>query len=254
MGIEELELELKDLKASAYDMSKQYAEFTKKIDEVTDRLEKLKESTKEDVVQIASPEVNVAIQEEQMPVIEENQVVQENTPVEEQTSQIDENVILPPVENVQGEVQVPVVEESVVAPVEKPVEVQVPQVEGNVSAEVQALQTPSQEPLTPVGVEIPSGESVKTENNVFVKNDLNEPKAILVNEGQGEKLRKSKDQAKGMVFNKQDEAVATPESKDEINKQLELMFEQLRTTTDEAKANEINNEISMLTKKLGEVA
>ena len=44
------------------------------------------------------------------------------------------------------------------------------------------------------------------------------------------------------------------ESKEEINKQLEAMFDQLRTTTDENVAKEINDKIGVLTKKLGEVA
>ena len=128
-----------------------------------------------------------------------------------------------------------------------------------------APQQLDQTPLTPVGVE-------EEKSDVqYIKTDLNASKAILVSETQGTKLRKTIEQQKNMVFNSIEEKtetitaeekpaeaidsivdsaqVAPLESKEDIDKQLQAMLEQLRVTTDEDKAAELNSRISELSEK-----
>ena len=222
----------------------------------------------EEPVQEEVVEVPVAPATEEVAVAEEA-VAEE--PVQEAT----EEVVIPavvedaPVEETaeeevvsEGPVLPPVVEE----PVEEKTEIQIPEApveeaSAPVTEDVVNPQALSQEPLVPAGMELPA-------KKVFVKMDSKEttPRAILTSSSQNEKLRKSKEQNEALVFAKEEVAelnsettVATSEesadlSKEDINKQLEAMYEELRTTTDEVKANEINNEISVLTKKLGEAA
>lgn len=276
--VDKLENELKDLKAQAYDMDSAYAkykqEMEQKIAELSNKIAEVKGNTNETVVETSNQQDTEMVEN----VVEQEPAVVENNPVITPEEQQDAAVITPIGDNpeVSSEpnvvgTEVPVVEN---APLIQP------EVE-EVKEEIPGPQQLEQTPLTPVGVAIPTVEETTTENKVVNKIDSTAPKAILINEEQNKKLRASKGLQESLVFeNKEatvespvvqiptvEQAVVTPivsesvptqevvaESKEEINKQLESMFEQLRTVTDETKANEINNQISVLTKKLGEAA
>ena len=81
MGIEELEKELKELKAFAYDLNGEYVKLTQRIDEVTKEIKKLKENPKEEinqeVIQIPTPEVEEQVVSEEAAQVSETE--QENS-------------------------------------------------------------------------------------------------------------------------------------------------------------------------------
>ena len=291
MNIEELERELKEVKAEAYDLNVNYTKLTQKISDIENEINNLKNNSKEDVTQETNETVvELPPKEEnkedsvELPQVEETPVeevkeeaviplpVVEEKPVRKMSSLFaDRSVAEQPVQtetvapqneeiNLQPLIQP---EETPVAPVEEKKEET--KVEDVVSAvpNVQGL-----EPLTPVGVEATTVEENKPVENVqYIKTDANAPRAILINELQAGKLKKSKDQNKSIVFNSTP-AVVTPivptteqsvqenttESKEDINKQLESMIEQLKVTTDEAEAAKLNNDINVLSKKLGQAA
>ena len=197
MGIEELEKELKELKAFAYDLNGEYVKLTQRIDEVTKEIKKLKENTKEEinqeVIQIPTPEV------------EEQVVSEETAQVSETEQEISEEVST---EVVQGKV---VAEPTVVTSIVQNEEVQVAPVQEENTETVPGPQVLDQSPLTPVGVELP-----KEENQVFMKVDSNEPRAIMITSFQSEKLKKSKDVNKSLVID--GVAVATEEQQVELPK------------------------------------
>ena len=190
MGIEELEKELKELKAFAYDLNGEYVKLTQRIDEVTKEIKKLKENPKEEinqeVIQIPTPEVEEqVVSEEAAQVSETEQEISE----EVSTEVVQENVVAEP---------------TVVTPIVQNEEVQVAPVQGENTEVVPGPQVLDQSPLTPAGVEIP-----KEENQVFMKVDSNEPRAIMITSFQSEKLKKSKDVNKSLVID--GVAVATEE-------------------------------------------
>lgn len=197
MGIEELEKELKELKAFAYDLNGEYVKLTQRIDEVTKEIKKLKENTKEEinqeVIQIPTPEVEEqVVSEEDAQVSEAEQEISE----EVSTEVVQENVVAEP---------------TVVTPIVQNEEVQVAPVQGENTEVVPGPQVLDQSPLTPAGVEIP-----KEENQVFMKVDSNEPRAIMITSFQSEKLKKSKDVNKSLVID--GVAVATEEQQVELPK------------------------------------
>ena len=197
MGIEELEKELKELKAFAYDLNGEYVKLTQRIDEVTKEIKKLKENTKEEinqeVIQIPTPEVEEqVVSEEAAQVSETEQEISE----EVSTEVVQENVVAEP---------------TVVTPIVQNEEVQVAPVQEENNEVVPGPQVLDQSPLTPAGVEIP-----KEENQVFMKVDSNEPRAIMITSFQSEKLKKSKDVNKSLVID--GVAVATEEQQVELPK------------------------------------
>lgn len=197
MGIEELEKELKELKAFAYDLNGEYVKLTQRIDEVTKEIKKLKENTKEEinqeVIQIPTPEVEEqVVSEEAAQVSETEQEISE----EVSTEVVQENVVAEP---------------TVVTPIVQNEEVQLAPVQGENNEVVPGPQVLDQSPLTPAGVEIP-----KEENQVFMKVDSNEPRAIMITSFQSEKLKKSKDVNKSLVID--GVAVATEEQQVELPK------------------------------------
>ena len=197
MGIEELEKELKELKAFAYDLNGEYVKLTQRIDEVTKEIKKLKENTKEEinqeVIQIPTPEVEEqVVSEEAAQVSETEQEISE----EVSTEVVQENVVAEP---------------TVVTPIVQNEEVQVAPVQGENNEVVPGPQVLDQSPLTPAGVEIP-----KEENQVFMKVDSNEPRAIMITSFQSEKLKKSKDVNKSLVID--GVAVAAEEQQVELPK------------------------------------
>ena len=285
--VDKLENELKDLKAQAYDMDSAYAkykqEMEQKIAELSNKIAEVKGNTNETVVETSNQQDTEMVEN----VVEQEPAVVENNPIITPEEQQDAAVITPIGDNpeVSSEPNVVGTEAPVQEVKEEPVVENAPLIQPEVEEvkeEIPGPQQLEQTPLTPVGVAIPTVEET-TENKVVTKIDSNNiaPKAILINEEQDKKLRASKGLQESLVFeNKEatvespvveiptvEQAVVTPivsesvpaqavvaESKEEINKQLESMFEQLRTVTDETKANEINNQISVLTKKLGEAA
>ena len=197
MGIEELEKELKELKAFAYDLNGEYVKLTQRIDEVTKEIKKLKENTKEEinqeVIQIPTPEVEEqVVSEEAAQVSETEQEISE----EVSTEVVQENVVAEP---------------TVVTPIVQNEEVQVAPVQEENTEAVPGPQVLDQSPLTPVGIELP-----KEENQVFMKVDSNEPRAIMITSFQSEKLKKSKDVNKSLVID--GVAVATEEQQVELPK------------------------------------
>ena len=215
---------------------------------------------------------------EEAPVIAEpvpeEPVVPEEPSVELPTAEVEEAPVI--AEPVQGEpvvpeessvelpttevVETPVVEEPVpekpVVPEEPSVElpttevVETPVVEEPVKEDGIGTQELDQTPLAPVGVE-----NENSSKKVIEKEDSVSDKAIIVTTNQNIKLERSKPEMEKKALGEQVvENAPAAESKEEINKQLEAMFDQLRTTTDENVAKEINDKIGVLTKKLGEVA
>ena len=284
--VDKLENELKDLKAQAYDMDSAYAkykqEMEQKIAELSNKIAEVKGNINETVVETSNQQDTEVVEN----VVEQEPAVVENNPVITPEEQQDAAVVTPIGDNpeVSSEPNVVGTEAPIQEVTEEPVVENAPLIQPEVEEvkeEIPGPQQLEQTPLTPVGVEIPTVEETTTKNKVANKIDSTAPKAILINEEQNKKLRASKELQESLVFeNKEatvdsqvveiptaDQAVVTPvvsestptqavvtESKEEINKQLESMFEQLRTVTDESKANEINNQISVLTKKLGEAA
>ncbi len=324
MSIEELEKELKDVKADAYDMSVNYNKLTQKISDIEKEIDNLKNNSKEEVKEDTSV----------LPPVEEEKTSIELPQVEESKEEIkEETSVLPPVEEEKTSIELPQVEESkeeikeetsVLPPVEEKPIIALSSmfadrsaVENNVqptqpivaneevslaplipTEENPPLETQNENksddivsaaptiqglaPLTPQGVEIPAVEGKKEVKNVeYTKTDTTAPKAILINEAQSVKLKKSKEQNKSIVFNSGSEqtvATATPianeetasvvtpiangqvapaspvENKEDINKQLESMIEQLKVTTDEQAAAKLNNDINVLSKKLSQAA
>jgi hypothetical protein len=303
MSIEELEKELKDVKADAYDMSVNYNKLTQKISDIEKEIDNLKNNSKEEVKEETSV----------LPPVEEEKTSIELPQVEESKEEVKEDTsVLPPVEEEKTSIELPQVEESkeeikedtsVLPPVEeKPTQTIVQNeevslaplipIEENTSLETQT-ENKSEDivsaaptiqglaPLTPQGVEIPTVEEKKEEKNQYTKTDTTAPKAILINAAQAVKLKKSKEQNKSIVFNSGSEqtvatvtpianeetaSVVTPiangqvapaspvENKEDINKQLESMIEQLKVTTDEQAAAKLNNDINVLSKKLSQAA
>ena len=254
-----------ELKAKAYDMERLYAEYKQKMDEIIKEAEAKAASYGEET----KVEENVINQDEQveLPVVEEQAPVEEQVelPVVEEQAPVEEQVEAPVVEEqtpVEEQAETPVVEEQ--APVEEQVEApvveNVPLIQPGVGP-----QTLDQTPLTPVGIEIPG---VKENKEVYEKTDLNQPKMISTTAAQNTNLRASKEAQKGLVFEEQATVENTPvvetpapavvtevnptggESLEDIQKEMQAMVNELSTTTDEARANELNNNISMLNEKV----
>ena len=276
MGIEELEEELKETKAEAYDLNGKYIKLIQRIDAVTDEIEKLKENSNQKTIQsedVIQEPVQEEVKAEVTPIQVENQIseeavaiaetVNENSevPVEETTETAVVTPIAPQENPVQetAEVVVPqapveeTTETAVVTPIEQPAPVQenaeaatvTPIASTDVKIEIPG-QSLNQPPLAP-SVEIQGNPETKTSNVVYTKTDTEIAKAILVTNGQMLKLRKSKGLNKALTF---EENKAVSESKEELNKQLETMYDELRTITNEEEAKEKNKEIAELTKRL----
>ncbi|MBR5370223.1 MAG: hypothetical protein IK137_02850 [Bacilli bacterium] len=268
MGIEELEKELKDLKAYAYDLNNEYAKFTARIDAVVEEIKKIKGNQQEieikndEVVQIPESEevaeknIEPQVVSEETPVVEEvtePQVVSMEAPVVEETAEpqvvseetpVVEEVTEPQIVSMDAPVVEEVTEPQVVVTEEAPVQQIIEQ-----NNESQALH---QEPLIPAGIEIAANEEKK--NEIFINTDVagTTTKAIMISSAQAEKLRNSKDENKKLVFetneNQVQDAVGA-ETKEEIKSQIDAMTAELMTTTDEARANELNEGLKILNKK-----
>lgn len=251
MGIEELELELKNLKAFAYDLDGEYAKLKEKIDLITEEIKNLKENKQEeiksdDVIELPTPEVSV------VEIPENNDVVVEQS-TEEVVQEPKTDVVVAQAFETQ-EVALPqVVQEETVAttPLIVTEEVQ-PKEEGIGAQEL------DQTPLTPTSIE----EVKQPENTVVVKEDLNASKAILTTTTQAEKLRGSKEDQKAKVFEVaessisegQQAEVSTTGEKENIEQQVQDMLnrqQELYNSGNLKEAEAIGNE---LTKKIGEVS
>lgn len=182
MSIEELENELKELKACAYDINGEYLKLTQKIDALTLEIKSIKE--KEDVQEKPISEVQENIE---IPVVDDNvqiEDIQQDIVVIPEVSQAD--VIL----ETPTEAQAVSVNDETVTPIVSNEEIE-PQ--GDVVPGPQVL---NQEPLTPVGLEISNSNA----DVVYTKIDSNEPKAIMINALQSEKLRNSKVSNEAILF------------------------------------------------------
>lgn len=279
MSIEELEAREKDLKVEYYDIEARKMSIVQEINNIENIKEQKQNEVAPQIEETQYQEDSVAI----APTVE-NEVTSE-APVQEET--IVEETVLPQVEEAQyqenSEAVTPIVEngESIQEEVTEPIfNAPLIQPEVEVQENIPGPQQLDQTPLTPAGMDIQNIQTEPVNNKNFIKIDSNNSRAILMTSEQAQKSRASKDNQERMVMNNGDatelnspvievptveQVTTTPivntspttevvsESKEDINKQLEDMFEQLRSTTDEAKANEINNQISVLTKKLGEV-
>ena len=232
MDIEELKNELKELKATAYDLSVEYTKMTERISDVETKIKELKPSN------------------------EKNSINQENIEV-------------PQVDNVsQDIVNIPEIEKTIVPAETIDETVQVEDVQptvGNIQEEVvPGPRVLDQSPLTPVGVEM----SNSKENEVYIKADDNDPKALMTTTVQSDKLRKSLEanrniksgsdlsainQEQQIELPKIEEGVVTTpliqseeRTSEDIQKQINAMVEQLPNAQNEEEANRINAEISKL--------
>lgn len=88
-------------------------------------------------------------------------------------------------------------------------------------------------PLTP----IEKTNTVANSQQEFSKIDTNNPRGIILNAIQASNTRNNGIQGKETISN---------EVKDDVDKQLEVMFDQLAKTTDEVEANLINDKIKVL--------
>jgi hypothetical protein len=287
MNIEELELKINKLKTTAFDMGVMITNLSQEISSLENEIKNAKglnvEEVKEEVVELPQEEASIELPQVEEETTEDSvelpQVEEEKEEVVE--PQIEENkeiaIELPNENKVAGlSSMFGPVEGATVTPLipveEKPVE----EVKEEVVAAVPEKQ--GLEPLTPAGVELPSIEEKKEENSAeYKKIDSNTPRAILINKDQSDKLRKSKDLNKSIALQSAQvaplttETVVTPvataevtpltptvdvaseetqsQSKEDINKQLEAMVTELATTTDEAKAAELNSKITALNEK-----
>lgn len=179
MSIKELENELKELKAYAYDLNSEYAKFTQRIDAVTEEIKNIKENGKEVEIKnedIVIPQVN-----------ETNDVVKieesNNSTANDIHNTNEELTTTEPIEN------------------NKTQEVEQDEIETQ-------IQDPSKDiistPLIPT-VEIPQSQvetnEVSNKNNVIItKVDANLPKAIVTTVIQTDKLRKSEELNESIVL------------------------------------------------------
>lgn len=191
MSIKELENELKELKAYAYDLNSEYAKFTQRIDAVTEEIKNLKENGKEVEIKnkdIVIPQVN-----------ETNDVVKmeesNNSTANDIHNANEELTTTEPIEN------------------NKTQEVEQDEIETQ-------IQDPSKDiistPLIPT-VEIPQSQvetnEVSNKNNVIItKVDANLPKAIVTTVIQTDKLRKSEELNESIVLGSgEQQVVKSPE-------------------------------------------
>lgn len=196
MSIEELENELKKLKAYAYDLNSEYARFTQRIDAVTEEIKNLKENGKEVEIKnedIVIPQVN-----------ETNDVVK----MEESNNSTANDM-----HNTNEELN------SINLPTTEPIENNKTQEVEQDEIETQ-IQDPSKDiistPLIPT-VEIPQSQvetnEVSNKNNVIItKVDANLPKAIVTTVIQTDKLRKSEELNESIVLGSgEQQVVKSPE-------------------------------------------
>jgi hypothetical protein len=253
MGIEELEIELRDLKAYAYDISNEYEKLKERIDEITEEIKKMKENG----TSLENTEVVAANEEVVVP--QETAVV---TPVESGEEQVQETTeVIPQANNLE--------ETAVVTPVESSSEIQVDNAPLIQPIEVPGTQPLAQEPLTPSVVET----SNIVENVVYNKIDSYDAKAISTSEKQIANLRASKELQKELALKQNevaeqsgpvieiptgeqavvtglnDAAPVVTESPEDLEKQMNDMMTELATTTDEVRANELNNKLAELNEK-----
>ena len=290
--MEDLEKELKDLKAEQYDMDVAFAnykeEMARKIADLGKRIQEVKGNAKEDVA--GEP----VVQQEPVtaePVIQQEHVIAEPDSSVEETVQQDSTPIIPVDEPNEVTTEAPT--EAIAVSTEQSEESPVIQPVVEKSEGISLTPTLDQTPLTPVGIEPISAsenvtpEPVATDKKVFAKIDQGPAKAILVNEGQFNKAKASKNMQEGLVFRTEEnvetngpvievsteiptvapplspvveiptveqpaiapEQNASSESVESIDEQMKAMVADLTTTTDEARANEINKNIAALNEK-----
>ena len=232
MGIVELENEIRDIKACAYDLNGEYAKLTQRIEAVVEEMKKLKETSKEETIQIPTPEEN----KEEVP----------STEAAQEIAAIVTPIVNNPSENV----------------------VEIPQNDGTKEVVQEAVPGPQeldQTPLSPVGIEITKDET----KQVFIKQKGDPAKAILITSVQSKKLKDSKEEQKAKTFGETIESenkpiaeqavVTTPiisentvvpvDSKQALQQEIATMTAELAQTTDEATANKLHADLKELTKR-----
>lgn len=196
MSIEELENELKELKAYAYDLNSEYAKFTQRIDAVTEEIKNIKENGKE--VEIKNEDIVIPQVNETNDVVK---IEESNNSTENDMHNTNEEL---------NSINLPITE----------------LIENNKTQEVEQdeietqIQDPSKDiistPLIPT-VEIPQSQvetnEVSNENNVIItKVDANLPKAIVTTVIQTDKLRKSEELNESIVLGSgEQQVVKSPE-------------------------------------------
>lgn len=266
--VDEIKKELDELKVEAYDMENAFAkykqEMSQKISELSDKISQLKENDKveENVVTESTPVIEPEIQKDAL----ESIPVSETTPV---IAPVIENPDVNVVPSIQSDVTEPVVSGTapVVENITEPAVVNLPLIQPEVEEvkeEIPGPQVLDQTPLSPVGVEVQPVQDSSGDKKVFIKTDSNSPKAILFSEEQSKKSRSSKDVQANLVFKTDEVKVETSnpvvevpvaeqtgssESIESIEKQMADMMNELATTTDEVKANEINKNLAALNEK-----
>jgi len=267
--MEELEKELKDLKAEQYDMQSAFDKYKRemeaKIAGLSERIAEVKGEKKEEVA--VNDEVNNESQEKTTEV-----PVESNTEPQTDAIQTQEIATTPMAEGV---------------PLIQPEIEKVPE---GISLQP-AVDLP---PLTPVGIDLAGSNENTTsgtveERRTVVKTDLEKPRAILLNTvntderlSQASAARKSRTVQEGLVYKEEkteavgpviamptEQVVASPvvkipvgeqpviapvqnapvDSIESIDAQMKAMIDELTVTTDETRANEINKNIAALNEK-----
>lgn len=255
---------VEELKAKAYDMEKLYEEYKQKMDAIIKEAEEKsnaigetpKEEVEEESIQIPAPVVEDVqpVEEEVVAPIQEETTTEEvaienvEQPVEEVVAPVQEEVTTEEVavENVEQPVQ----EESIAAPAAPIIEnseIVIPQVENaeeSVQDTISAPQPLNETPLAPVGLETENIVAKEEPKKVYNKVDmLQESKCISTTKEQYKKLKASKKAQKDIALGQ------VSQTKEEIKSQIDAMTAELMTTTDEARANELNEGLKLLNKK-----
>lgn len=248
---EDLKQEIKNIKADSYDMEevfKKYQEEQKRrIAELEEKITSLQnDKAKEDTVEEKSDLTNSEEFDDKIEIVPNSEPV----------------VAVPENKNEEQNIQAP--QENVLTPL-IPVEEKTEVTENVVDTQ----------PVEQVSVESNNIEIKENTDAIYNRVDSNAPRAIIVNSFQGDKLRKSKDINKSIALGdkKEEQQIEIPKGEElsvepliptisiegeklqepvtesnNIDKQLQDMIDQLKTTTDEAKAAELNNKISELSK------
>ena len=273
--VEQLENEIKDLKAQAYDMESAFDKYKKDMEQrIADLSKKIADVKGNDKEAAVEPEVQQeSVVEENAPVIvpEEQQDAAVATQIGENTETSSEPVI-----NIETEVSSE--PKSEVLPVIQPTPA---------PAEISSTPVLNVTPLVP-NVDIHNTEMPKPEEaankTVILKTDPNPAKAIVVTQEQFKNARGSEDFQKGIVLETAEmttpapvipisEPVTTPvvnpiveiptgeqtvitpivnsssESVEAIDARMQELVDMLPTITDENKANQITAEVAALNEK-----
>lgn len=229
--LEDLEKELKEIKAEQYDMdtafktyqekmSKTIADINLKIAEL--KGEKTEEVVAEESIQIPTPEKEIVESNEQeivLPVGDENQ---EENKEDVANTEVNET------------------------------EVSIPGVSSNeVGIGTREL---DQTPLTPTTAVVEEKQPVKKQKKIMIQTSSDPAKAIMVSRSQKDKLSTSLGENDKKVFGETSSEGKEINATDDIKKELQKMYDELPQIDNEAERTVAIDKINVLTKQLEKTA